>query len=444
MPAALLILGVILGIAACGSGPDSSAPAGGRPELTVGTLYAGVGAFAEPSQAQLAGLRFWTDEVNASGGMYVRAWRRRMPVRVVALDDQGSVSTAAQEYLDLVQQRHVDVLVSDYGSLLTSPAVPIAQQNNVYLFDPTATDPNFFTTSIFGNGDSDALMVGDPSDSVLPGELAGAIHKLGVSKIAILYDTSPFAESQSASFQNSLLGEGITPVAVLPVSSPTSNAAGAGGSASIGTTTNYSKQLAALSPLHPGAVVEIGYTQDDISFMRQLAARHASYRVVFTDNAGTALSQLEASVPRCELAGTYTYLAPPLLAYQHVDAGLTTSQFQRQFLAHPGTSGAAAADVADAIPGYTTGLVVQEVLSRAQGRDPGSLQKAALALSGSLHTLDGAFRIDAQGEQIGEQWPVVQLRQTGSGIQPAAVGSGQTPGPSTAAGEATTGCGGAR
>ncbi len=439
MPAAFLILG----IAACGPGPDSSAPAAGHPELTVGTLYAGVGAFAEPSQAQLAGLRFWADEVNASGGVYVRALRRRMPARIVALDDQGSVSTAAQEYLDLVQQRHVDVLVSDYGSLLTSPAVPIAQQNNVYLFDPTATDPNFFTTSIFGNGDSDALMVGDPSDSVLPGELASAMQKLGVSRIAILYDTSPFAESQSAGLQNYLLGEGITPVAALPVSSPSSNAAGAGGSASI-ETTDYSKQLAALSALHPDAVVEIGYTEDDISLMRQLAVSHASYRMVFTDNAGTALSQLEASVPRCALAGTYTYLAPPLLAYQHVTAGLTTSQFQREFLAHPESSGAAATDVADAIPGYTTGLVVQEVLSRAQGLGPGSLQKAALALSGSLHTLDGAFRIDAQGQQIGELWPVVQLKQTGGGIQPAAVGSVRTPGPGTAAREATTGCGGAR
>lgn len=437
MPATFLILG----IAACGSGPASSASAGGRTELTVGTLYAGVGAFAEPSQVQLAGLRFWTDKVNASGGVYVRALRRRMPVRIVALDDQGSVSTAAQEYLDLVQQRHVDVLVSDSGALLTSPAVPIAQQNNVYLFDPTATDPNFFTTSIFGNGDSDALMVAEPSESVLPGELADAIRKLGVSKIAILYDTSPLADAQSTDLQNYLLGEGITPVAVLPVSSPTSNA---GGSASIEAATDYSRQLAVLSALHPDAVVEIGYTEDDISFMRQLAARHASYRMVFTDNAGSELSQFEASVPSCALAGTYTYLAPPLLAYRHVTVGLTTSQFQRQFLAHPGISGAAASDVAAAIPGYTTGLVMQEVLSRARTLDPESLQKAALALSGSLHTLDGAFRIDAQGEQLGELWPVVQLRQTGSGIRPAAVGSVQTRRPGAAAGAATTGCGGAR
>ena len=439
MPAAFLILG----IAACASGPDSSAAARGRPELTVGTLYAATGAFAGPSRAQLTGLRFWAAEVNTSGGVYVRALRHRIPVSIVALDDQSSISTAAQEYLDLVQQRHVDVLVSDYGSLLTSPAVPIAQQNNVYLFDPTATDPNFFTASIFGNGDSDMVMVADPSDSVLPGELAGAIHKLGVSRIAILYDTSPFAQSQSTGLQNSLLSEGITPVAVLPVNSPTSNALGAGGSASTQTTTDYSKQLAALSAMHPDAVVEIGYTPDDISFMQQLAASHASYRMVFTDNAGTALSQLEAGVPRCALAGTYTYLAPPLLAYQHVSVGLTTSQFQRQFLAHLGTS-ATTAEVADAIPGYTTGLVMQEVLSRAPGLDPGSLQKAALALSGSLHTIDGAFRIGTDGEQLGELWPVVRLEQTHSGIQPAAVGSGQTAEPSTAAGEATTGCGGAR
>ena len=246
--------------------------------------------------------------------------------------------------------------------------------------------------------------------------MARAIHLLGVHKIVILYDTSPFAESQSNGLQQALLGYGITPIAMLPVDSSTlSSAAGAAGNTGAVTATEYSKQLATLAALHPDAVVEVGYVQDDIAFLQQLAASHAAFRMVFTVNAGSALAQLQASLPRCALAGTYTYLAPPFTAYPHVSAGLAAAQFQQRFLAQRGASGLAG-DVAGAIPGYTTGLVVQQILARAQGLDPDSMQRAALALSGSLRTLDGTFRIDKQGVQLGELRPVARLEQTAGGI----------------------------
>jgi branched-chain amino acid transport system substrate-binding protein len=439
----LLAASAMLVIAGCGSGPGG-ATAHGRRELTVGTLFASTGPFAALSQAQLAGLRFWAEQVNASGGLYVRAMHATMPVRIVALDDLSSISRAGQEYLDLVQQRHVNVLVSDYGSLLTSPAVPIAQQNGVYLFDPTATDPEFFTTSIFGNGASDMVMAAAPSDGVLSAELARAIHLLGVRKIVVLYDTSPFAESQSNGLQQALIGYGITPIAMLPVDSSTlSGATGAAGNSGAVTATDYSKQLATLAALHPDAVIEVGYVPDDLAFFQQLAARHDGFRMVFTVNAGLALAQLEASLPRCALAGTYTFLPPPFRAYPHVSAGLTTAQFQQRFLARRGTSGPAR-DVAGAIPGYTTGLVAQQILARAPGLDPDSMQRAALALSGSLRTLDGTFRIDKQGVQLGELRPVARLEQTAGGIRPAALGSAATPGPGRAAGHTAAACGGSR
>ena len=69
---------------------------------------------------------------------------------------------------------------------------------------------------------------------------------------------------------------------------------------------------------------------------------------------------------------------------------------------------------------------------------------SALALSGSLRTLDGTFRIDKQGVQLGELRPVVRLDQTAGGIRPGALGSVATPGPGGAAGQTATACGGKR
>ena len=71
------------------------------------------------------------------------------------------------------------------------------------------------------------------------------------------------------------------------------------------------------------------------------------------------------------------------------------------------------------------------------------MQRAALALSGSLRTLDGTFRIDKHGVQLGELGPVARLEQTAGGM-PAALGSAGTPGPGGAAGHTVAACRGTR
>ncbi|MDA8344810.1 MAG: ATP-binding cassette domain-containing protein [Thermaerobacter sp.] len=50
--------------AGCGSTPSSSAPVVPK-AITIGTLYAGSGAYATSSQPELAGLKFWASQVNA-------------------------------------------------------------------------------------------------------------------------------------------------------------------------------------------------------------------------------------------------------------------------------------------------------------------------------------------------------------------------------------------
>ena len=82
---------------------------------------------------------------NADGGVYVKAFDKKLPVKLVAYDDQSNTATASTLYNQLVTQDKVDLLVADSGSVLTAPAVTIARDRKMFLFDQTGTGASFFS-----------------------------------------------------------------------------------------------------------------------------------------------------------------------------------------------------------------------------------------------------------------------------------------------------------
>src|SRR3974390_2667727 len=107
-------------------------------EIKVGTLYASSGRFASISMPVFTGLKIWADQKNAEGGVYVKAFDKKIPVKLVTYDDQSNTATAATLYNQLTPQDKVDLLVADSGSVLTAPAVAIARDHNMFLFDQSA------------------------------------------------------------------------------------------------------------------------------------------------------------------------------------------------------------------------------------------------------------------------------------------------------------------
>lgn len=85
------------------------------------------------------------DQVNAEGGAEVKAYSKKIPIKLIAYDDQSSTATAATLYNQLITQDHVDPLVADSGSVLTSVGVPIAKEHKQFLFGVSGTGAAFFT-----------------------------------------------------------------------------------------------------------------------------------------------------------------------------------------------------------------------------------------------------------------------------------------------------------
>src|SRR3982750_553747 len=85
-------------------------------EIKIGTLYASSGRFASISMPVHSALKLWMDQKNADGGVYVKAFDKKIPVKLVAYDDQRNTATASTLYNQLITQDKVDLLVADSGS----------------------------------------------------------------------------------------------------------------------------------------------------------------------------------------------------------------------------------------------------------------------------------------------------------------------------------------
>ena len=363
-------------------------------EIVVGTLYAGSGSFASSSLPEYQGLRFWAEQVNKEGGVFVKAFSKKIPVKLVAYDDQSSATLATTLYNQLITQDHAQVLVSDFGSVLTSVAVPLAQEHKVLLLDPTGTSAGFFK-----KGDNPYLVLtGLPTSGVWPNVLADFLIKKGITRVAVVYGANDFDQSQAETLKADLVKTGIQPDYYDAV--PTS-------------TSNYAVLLHSIAARSPQAVIELGYNNNDIAFLQAVQSSGLHFPMIFTINPGLRAMLFEKAVGTSALKYTFTYVTPPLLSYnRQVNYGPGITAFSKNF------------EKATSVPvdlsvtaGYSTGLILQKALETASGYTALELRKTMASFSGKLFTLNGLFRIASSGSQVGLSIPLGQFQPKGQGLE---------------------------
>ncbi len=376
---------------------SSGSVAGAAPKskvgtITVGTLYASTGAYATSSLPEYAGLQFWAKQVNAQGGMYVKPLKKKEKVKIVAYDDQSDPATATTLYTQLLNQNHVNVLVADFGSVLTAPVVTIAKDQKHVVFDPTGTGTTFFSSG----PNPYLVLTGLPVSSVWPLPLAKLLIKLKAKKVAILYCQNDFDQAQANTIQAALKSAGITPVYFQGV--PT-------------TQTDYSTLVQSIKATSPDAVLELGFPNNDIAFLNQLASTGTHFPFVLTPFPGQLPALFKSSVGAKTLDYTYTYGVPPILKYNSVSMGMGINNFIKTF-AHGNASSIAFTSIA----GYNTGLAIQAAFANAKSMTQLGIRAGITAVSGKLHTLEGVMRWNGAGAQLGELLPIAQFFPRGSGF----------------------------
>ncbi|MFZ0809214.1 MAG: amino acid ABC transporter substrate-binding protein [Bradyrhizobium sp.] len=361
-------------------------------EIKIGTLYASSGRFASISMPVFSSLKLWADLKNADGGVYVKAFDKKLPVKLVAYDDQSNTATASTLYNQLVTQDKVDLLVADSGSVLTAPAVTIARDHKMFLFDQTGTGASFFSK----DNPYIALMA-DPVSTIWPKPVADfVIHDgpaLGIKKIAILYSTNEFTGTQATAFRKFIKDSGAPVEIVYDQGVPTE-------------TTNYTVIVNNINNTHPDAVFTFGYAPNDIAFLRNVADVGVKFKMLFVIYAGLEKELLEKNVGDKGLEHVFTYVPASDLEYP-VNFGMNLPTYKAAW--DKKYSDGKLEFGLNAVAGYTTGLVIEKALSVATSLDQMELRRAVFSLSGNLKTLCGPFALDETGGQTGELTPLGQL-----------------------------------
>jgi branched-chain amino acid transport system substrate-binding protein len=366
-------------------------------EIKIGTLYASSGPFAAISMPVNYGLKLWAEQKNAEGGVMVKPFNKKIPVRLIAYDDQSSSATAATLYNQLITRDKVDILVSDSGSVLTSVAVPIARDHKMLLIDQTGSGATFFTPD-----NPYIALMSVPVSSIWPkyvGEfLNNDGYQLGIRRVALLYATNDFTSTQANAVRKFLKDAG--KVQIVYDNGVATN------------TSNYTVLLQSIRAANPDAVVEMGFPDNDISFLRNLQDSGVKFKWLFCIYPGLETELLEKNVGAKGLQYVFSYVTSSVINYKP-NFGMTLSDFTAAW--NKKYAGSHVEFGFNSVAGYTTGLVLEKALATTDSMDQLALRKAIFAQSGKLKTLDGDFTLDPTGAQVGEITPLGQLVSDGKG-----------------------------
>ena len=385
---AVLSLLIVSLAAADALAQGTNAPA----EIKLGTLYASSGRFASISMPVHYGLKLWIEQKNAEGGVFVRPFNRKIPLKLVAYDDQSNTATAATLYNQLITQDKVDILVADSGSVLTSVAVPIARDHKMLLIDQTGTGANFFTPD-----NPYIALMSDPVSSIWPKRLADFITHdgpgLGIKRVAILYATNDFTGTQANAVRKFIKESNSGVEIIFDEGIPTE-------------TSNYTVLLNNIRATNPDAVINLGYAPNDIAFLRNVQDSGIKFKFLFCIYPGLETELLEKNVGPKGLNYVFTYVPSSEIVYE-TNFGMSLKDYSSAW--HNKYPDSQVEFGFNSVAGYTTGLVLEKALSVTDSLDQLELRKAIFSLSGQLKTLDGGFELDPNGAQIGEITPVGQL-----------------------------------
>jgi branched-chain amino acid transport system substrate-binding protein len=392
----LSIVAALLASVAAGAAQAADAPA----EIKLGTLYASSGRYASISLPVHYGLKLWIDQMNADGGAFVKAFNKKIPLKLVAYDDQSNTATAATLYNQLITQDKVDILISDSGSVLTSVAVPIARDHKMFLFDQTGTGATFFTP----DNPYIALMA-DPVSSIWPKPLTDFLTHdgpgLGIKRVAMLYATNDFTGTQANAVRKFIKESNSGVELVFDEGVPTE-------------TSNYTVLLNNIRAANPDAVVHLGYPSNDIAFLRNVQDNGIKFKFLFAIYPGAETELLEKNLGNKALDFLFTYVTASKIAYE-TNFGMPLKEFKAAW--DKKYAGGHVEFGFNSVAGYTTALVLEKTLATAASLDQLDLRKAVFAQSGKLKTLDGTFELDPTGAQIGEATPIGQLRLEGEDLK---------------------------
>lgn len=122
----LLIIAVATGMILVGFAPQ--AQAADKKEIIFGGSLGLSGKFAELGRLMKDAFELWMEDTNKAGGIYVKEYGRKMPVKYILYDDQSDPATGAKLYEKLITHDKVDFLTAPFSSGITFAGSTVAEK----------------------------------------------------------------------------------------------------------------------------------------------------------------------------------------------------------------------------------------------------------------------------------------------------------------------------
>ena len=175
--------------------------------ITAGFSMALTGIYSPMAVGQMGSYQLWEEVVNQQGGIYVKEYGKKLPVKLVYYDDKSQAETAVKIYEKLITDDKVDVLLSPQSTTIHFAIAPLAEKYKVPIVGSTAASVKlrevsnryfWFITACVPDRQMKALV--------------DLLKSLGVKKVAVIYLQDLFPRENLQFLQPELKKAGIQTV----------------------------------------------------------------------------------------------------------------------------------------------------------------------------------------------------------------------------------------
>jgi branched-chain amino acid transport system substrate-binding protein len=380
--AASLVAGACVVVSACGSSSTSggTASAATHAPLVIGMSLPLTGPVADVSKSGYEGYRLWAARVNAAGGLLGRK------VKLNVLDDGFDPNQDASNYLRLITQQKVDLLLGTFSSLLNAPASAVAARQRMLYIEPSGG-----STSLFTRGFKNLFFAQPGTTATEPDRFVQWITSLPASSrpktAAYITADDPSASPVIAAFKPRLQALGIKSVYDKTYDPNTSN---------------FDTEASAIAQAKPDLVIQGAVASDGAQLVQSLQKLSFSPKTLFQTNAPADATYASAIGGAHNADGVFTAEAWSPDARYPGNAAFV-SAYTKMF-GHPPSE--------DAANSYTAGQVLAAAVKAVGRIDQQALQ--TWLHSHTVSTIVGPLRWNAAGDPEGSlllgQWQHGALR----------------------------------
>ena len=346
--------------------------------IRIGASLSQTGAYAEPGMNQLRGYQLCVKQANEKGGVLDRR------IELLAQDDKSQSAQATKIYEKLIVQDRVDAILGPYSSPITEFVADVSEKFQMPMLAPGAA-----LASIFKKGRKFVFMVYSPAEKYFEG-LVDIAAKRGLKTIAIVHENT---SATSAIAQGAADAARRKDLQVLLAEAYPKG------------TLSFRGVLRKVEALNPDLVIAAGYFNDQVAMTRQMRELKLNPRMVGMA-IGPALPKFfETLGSSAESIYGASQWEPEAAALSH-----STERYPgaREFLdAYRKEFGGAEPSYHSAA-GYAGCALLLEAIRRTGSLNSAKLRETLLTLE--LNTTFGAFKLDADGFQVGHQGQTFQWR----------------------------------